>query len=67
MSATDLRYSWTQPCCGSCFQDLHPGRMPSRIKHAECEQCCRCGSATDEGIYVRVDPATVPHPSRKKD
>lgn len=61
------RYSFTQPQCGTCFADKYPGREPVRIIEAEQEVCCTCGSQTSEGIYVRVDPTTVPHPSRLKE
>lgn len=60
-------YSFTQPCCGACFLDFAPGRRPTRVLGAESERCCHCGMHTDEGIYIRVDPATVPYPTRTKD
>jgi hypothetical protein len=34
---------------------------------AESELCAFCGAFTQAGLYVRVDPATVPHPTRRKD
>lgn len=64
---TALRLSWTQPCCASCWLDLNPGRKPTRMFHAEPEQCCHCGAETSEGIYIRVDPVQVPFATRKKD
>lgn len=66
---TLLRYSWTQPVCDPCFRQGQPGREPGRLSEfaREVETCCRCGAETAEGIYVRVDPETVPHPTAAKD
>lgn len=56
--------TWTQPLCMSCWlraDSRHPARVPgdhSRI-------CCRCGAATSAGIYIRIDPASVPYPSEE--
>lgn len=58
--------SWTQPVCSADWFKRNPNRgEPHRIvpEYAEEETCCYCGQLTTSGIYVRVDPATVPHPS----
>lgn len=54
--------SWTQPICRICFGDRKPGRVPVRVLYTDPEKCCDCGTTTDEGIYIRVDPATVAYP-----
>lgn len=64
---TLLRYSWTQPCCASCFEQRNPGRMPAGPPESDPEVCCHCGMETRHGIYVRVDPETVPHPTAERD
>jgi hypothetical protein len=38
-----------------------------RLRLRELEQCVACGVLTDEGIYVRIDPATASYPSLLKD
>lgn len=62
-----MQYSWTQPICGPCYDRRYPGREPSRLVAPEREACCDCGRETSEGIYLRVDPSTVSHPTRLKD
>lgn len=59
-------YSWTQPCCGPCFTELFPkSQNPHRL--ANCirvnETCCQCGLLTHSGLYIRINPRTVPHPT----
>lgn len=63
------RYSWTQPSCDDCWQRRYPGRQAVTIKQEmrDAETCCFCGEGHRSGIYVRVDPETVPYPSIKKD
>jgi len=56
---------WTQPSCDDCWT-LHASRAaPRRLAeaHREAEMCCWCGELTRSGIYVRVDPTTVPFPT----
>lgn len=82
--STDVRLSWTQPCCERCwidregtweideaegFQYLAALRQPVRMVRDEAvlERCSFCGGPTFIGIYVRVDPATVPYPAVKSD
>lgn len=63
------RYSWTQPCCATCWEDQHPGLVPVRMRSqvAEVELCVFCAAANLDGIYLRIDPAEAPHPSIMKD
>lgn len=57
--------SWTQPVCSADWYKHNPDREPHRMvaEMAGHETCCYCGQPTTSGIYVRVDPATVPHPA----
>ena len=56
--------SWTQPVCSECYAEKEPGREPYRMKpeFAEIVRCCFCGRETQEGIWYRADPRTVPYP-----
>lgn len=56
--------SWTQPCCDACWDERRP-YAPKRITagYRATETCCYCGEDTDSGIYVRENPAEVPHPT----
>jgi hypothetical protein len=55
---------WTQPICGPCWTRDNPGRQAHRLLiETEEETCCVCGRSTFEGIYVRLDPATVLYPA----
>ena len=58
------RYSWTQPVCPTCYAGL-TGREPHKLveDYRSSEICCVCGKATGHGIYYRIDPAEVPHPT----
>jgi hypothetical protein len=56
-------YSWTQPVCDDCWDAEHPAKRSPRHRMGDREVCCRCGEATVSGIYIRVDPATVEHPT----
>lgn len=64
---SEPRFGWTQPCCESCFERHNPGRKPTRLIEPEGEICVHCGAETQDGIYVRVDPKTAPHPTLIKD
>lgn len=64
---TGGRYSFTQPICADCYDRRYPGREPARVIDAELEACCDCARSANEGIYIRVDPATVAHPTRLRD
>lgn len=50
---------WTHPICELCWHLREPNRVPVRIKDAQKESCCFCGTATQSGIYVRQDPKTT--------
>lgn len=63
---TEPRLSFTQPMCRACWDRRHPGREPVRLIEPEAEVCCECGTLTEDAIYIRVDPATVAHPTRTK-
>ena len=54
--------TWTQPVCEDCWYSLYPEREPTRLRQAEIETCCKCGIQTWSGIYIRIDPKTVPYP-----
>jgi len=40
-------------------------RRPHMLKDPVIEQCAWCGHFTIVGIYTRVDPATVPYPTKE--
>jgi hypothetical protein len=61
------RHSWTQPCCEECWVERNPDRLPTRLRLPQIEVCVYCGRENWSGIYVRVDPATVPHPTLEKE
>lgn len=62
------RYQWTQPQCEICFRRDHPDREPHRlIKGVESERCVTCGKWTQDGIYIRINPADAPYPSLLKE
>lgn len=57
--------SRTQPICNGCWTARNPDH-PSTVKillRARSEECCYCAAPTRSGIYVRVDPAMVLHPT----
>ena len=62
---------WNQPVCEGCWIRKHTKvvagqrdltRVPVRVSDAPVERCCYCGGMTFVGIYVRIDPETVPFP-----
>lgn len=55
--------NWTQPVCDACYIMVLPGPKPHRLVDAQDETCCYCGKVTSSGIYMRVNPAHVPHPT----
>lgn len=64
------RFSFTQPVCPGCWNERHPEKLvdPSKLEYAgESERCCDCNTWTRCGIYIRVDPTTVPHPTLTKE
>lgn len=54
------RYRWTQPICARCWYVLYPNREPVHINNPKLEFCAYCAHITTMGIYIRVDPSTVP-------
>jgi hypothetical protein len=50
-----------------CWEAENPGRLPYQSLPGPVEVCCMCGTATDMGIYVRRDPATVYWPRTEAD
>ena len=64
-------YDWTSPICEDrWWQDYGTdGRQPFRMNEEvrTVERCVFCGQETRSGIYVRVDPATVPFPKLEEE
>jgi len=60
-------YSWTQPICLGCYAERCPGREPLRMIDPPEERCCDCAMTTNMGVYLRVDPSTVAHPTLRKE
>ena len=54
--------NWSQPICDSCWTERKPGRVPVRLRAANCETCAYCGHPTRSGIYVRANPTHLPYP-----
>lgn len=61
-----VKYSRTQPVCDDCWWKWRD-REPVRMKNADEEKCCLCGDTTHSGIYIRVNPARVAHPTPEVD
>lgn len=61
------RYSWTQPQCAGCWDRAHPDRIPVQVRDAGPEVCVTCGGPAAAGLYIRINPATAPHPTLRKD
>lgn len=56
---------FTQALCARCWNDQEPERpAPRPCGDGLREVCCMCGYITISGIYTRVDPTTVPYPTR---
>lgn len=53
---------WTQPFCYRCWNADNPDQPVKNDPVGAPERCCKCNDVTRSGIYVRVDPATVPYP-----
>lgn len=65
---TLTRFRWMQPICGGCFEQRHPSLRPRNLADTSAPKtCCQCGVETRQGITVRVDPETVPHPTPESD
>ena len=70
MEIDGKKYSWTQPSCDTCFTGLFPkSENPHRLteEFRNEERCCMCGIVTHNGLYIRVNPTTVPHPTPEAD
>jgi len=52
---------WTHSICSDCWDKQRPESPSPREGTGDTECCCFCGAATASGIYVREDPATLPH------
>jgi hypothetical protein len=61
------RYSFTQPICLDCWSSGHGEKQPARLVEPDVEICAYCGEENEDGIYIRVDPSTVPWPTLTKD
>ena len=68
------RKNWNQPLCLGCWCAFSLGRrrviavpvvVPADL--VEERRCCVCGSATVEGIFVRLDPDLVVFPAVHED
>jgi hypothetical protein len=60
--------SWTQPVCIACWNRDNPDRQTAgRGDIGTLERCCKCGNNTQSGLYVRIDPRTVPFPREETD
>ena len=57
---------FSQPVCDECFAGRYPDKFPIALRHPDRETCCLCGCQTVSGIYIRIDPRSVPHPRLKE-
>jgi len=58
---------WTHAICARCYDRRYPGRRPVTMRNAPQSQCCDCGLSTSDGIYCRIDPATVAFPREPRE
>jgi hypothetical protein len=68
MKIGDRNYSWTQPACDTCFAGVFPRvANPVRVmeEYRSDEICCMCGVAIRNGLYIRINPTTVDHPTEE--
>lgn len=56
----------TQPICLPCWGCHYPDQVAWRVRNDAPRTCCRCGTATSAGTYIRIDPASVPYPSEDR-
>ena len=64
--------AWAQPLCDECWtKAINPPtrvRWPDSVPSPRLRErflgmhCCMCGVRTSSGIFVELDPATVPFP-----
>ena len=62
---------WTQAVCDDCFKELFPTKTEERTyriveEKREEEKCCQCGTIVKNGLYIRINPTTVPYPTLEK-
>lgn len=58
--------SWTQPICRTCWNERHPEKpVTNAATILVGDTCCYCGDPATSGIYIRVDPTTVPFPEKE--
>jgi hypothetical protein len=62
MTKPTKAFGWTQPMCDTDWAEQNGDRIPVRIKHPRAETCAWCGNTTYSGIFMWVDPRTVPYP-----
>lgn len=59
---------WTQAICRGCWNEQHPEKPVTNAPTIYVgDVCCYCGESANTGLYVRVDPTTVPHPQVFRD
>lgn len=58
--------NWTQQICDDCWKKRNGEEVePTRLRDPNAEKCCFCGQVNNSGIYIRVDPKTIPHASEE--
>ena len=50
---------WSHAICRLCWDAQTPDREPTVLRYPHEETCCFCGAVTQEGIYVRENPARL--------
>ena len=59
---------WTQAVCSECWNERNPERQVTNAATIHVgDVCCYCGNEATTGIYVRIDPTTVPYSAVKRD
>ena len=52
---------WNHPLCDDCWKARAGDRVPVRIRDADPETCAQCGQETTSGIWVRIEPGSLPY------
>lgn len=53
---------WNHPLCDDCWKLRAPEREPVRIRDvSKATTCAQCGRDTYSGIWVRIQPGTLPY------
>lgn len=66
-------YSWNAAICVADWNMRNPDRLAEpklgeqKFVGGEVNRCVYCGGGTTSGIFVRVDPRTVPFPALEDD